>query len=264
MKILIAEDDLVSRRFLSKFLGSYGECDLVVDGLETLDAFLLALKDGEPYDLICLDIMMPKVDGLIALKAIRNLEEKYGVAPKNRARIIMTTALAEEHLIRTSFDLGCEAYAAKPIETNNLLEVMRKLGLVVESPPKTPVAPPAAPQNIAEKDKNTTKQSMRKNDFAPTIFNEPPQITDGYFKSVRARPNYQLEVTMETGTAIHFDFRSRLNTARFGMLRDEELFRSAHTDGNYLIFSRADRMPVRITASEFMDLVMIDRRKQTR
>ncbi|MBP2664433.1 MAG: cheY7 [Firmicutes bacterium] len=56
MRILIAEDDMVSRKFLSKFLSQYGECDLTVDGLEALDAFLLSLKDNNPYDLVCLDI----------------------------------------------------------------------------------------------------------------------------------------------------------------------------------------------------------------
>ncbi len=84
----------------------------------------------------------------------------------------------------------------------------------------------------------------------------------GYFKSVHALSNYQLVVTMETGTKIHFDFRPRLDTVRFGTLRDEELFHSVQTDGNYLIFNKSGRMPVRITASEFMDLVLIDRRKQ--
>ena len=64
MRILIAEDDLVSRKFLFKFLSRYGECDLVVDGLEALDAFLISIKDDRHYDLICLDIMMPKVDGI--------------------------------------------------------------------------------------------------------------------------------------------------------------------------------------------------------
>ena len=64
IKILIAEDDLASRRFLSKFLAQYGEVDQVVDGLEALDAYLMAVKEKAPYDLICLDIMMPKVDGL--------------------------------------------------------------------------------------------------------------------------------------------------------------------------------------------------------
>lgn len=83
----------------------------------------------------------------------------------------------------------------------------------------------------------------------------------GYFKSVHAQPDYQLEVIMETGTTIQFDFRSRLDTARFGRLKDEALFQSVRTDGNYLIFEKAGRVPVKITTSEFMDLVLIDRRK---
>ena len=59
VRILIAEDDLTSRNCLNKYLSQYGECDLTVDGLETVDAFLIALKDETPYELICLDIMMP-------------------------------------------------------------------------------------------------------------------------------------------------------------------------------------------------------------
>lgn len=84
---------------------------------------------------------------------------------------------------------------------------------------------------------------------------------DGYFKSVRALPDYHLEVTMATGSVIRFDFRGRLRTARFGMLGEEALFRSAYTDGDYLIFQKAGMMPVKITAAEFMDLVLIDRSK---
>jgi two-component system chemotaxis response regulator CheY len=130
MRILIAEDDLISRNFLSKFFSRYGECDLVVDGLETIDAFLMALKDEEPYSLICLDIMMPKVDGVKALKTIRDLEKQYGVLQEKRVKIIMTTALTEAQLVQTAFDYGCEAYAAKPIDTQKLIEVMGKLGLI--------------------------------------------------------------------------------------------------------------------------------------
>ncbi len=78
---------------------------------------------------------------------------------------------------------------------------------------------------------------------------------------MRALPDYQLEVTMETGSTIHFDFRSRLDSARFGILRDESLFRSVRTDGNYLIFDKPGRMPVKIAASEFMDIVLVDRRR---
>ena len=130
MKILIAEDDLASRRFLLKFLAQYGEVDLVVDGLEALDAYLMAIKEKAPYDLICLDIMMPKVDGVKVLKAIRDFEMKQGVASEQRVKVIMTTALAETDYVNQAFEIGCEAYAAKPIDTDKLLEVIKKLGLI--------------------------------------------------------------------------------------------------------------------------------------
>lgn len=130
MKILVAEDDLASRRFLSKFLAQYGEVDLVVDGLEALDAYLMAVKEKALYDLICLDIMMPKVDGVKVLKAIRDFETKQGVVSEQRVKVIMTTALAETDYVNQAFEIGCEAYAAKPIDTNKMLEVIKKLGLI--------------------------------------------------------------------------------------------------------------------------------------
>lgn len=130
MRILIAEDDMGSRRFLAEVLSEYGTCDITVDGIEALDAFLLALEEGKPYHLICLDIMMPKVDGMKALKAIRDIERQKGIEGDKRSKIIMTTALNDKEFVMNSFDSGCEAYAAKPIDTQKLIEVMKKLGLI--------------------------------------------------------------------------------------------------------------------------------------
>ncbi len=130
MKVLIAEDDMASRKFLYKFLLTYGECDVTVDGIEAIDAFLLAWEEGHPYDLICLDIMMPKVDGLKALKIIRELEQNRGIEGERRAKIIMTTALNDQPTVLNSFQDGCQAYAAKPIDTVKLTEVMKRLGLI--------------------------------------------------------------------------------------------------------------------------------------
>lgn len=130
MKILIAEDDLASRKFLFKFLSGFGECDLTVDGLEALDAFLMAIQDGEPYDLVCLDIMMPKLDGLKTLKAIRDIEKNEGIEQSNKCKVIMTTALNDAETIMDTYDNGCEAYAVKPINTEKFLEVMKKLKLL--------------------------------------------------------------------------------------------------------------------------------------
>lgn len=132
VKILVAEDDLVSRKFFCKFLEQYGECDPVIDGLEAIDAYMMSMREKVPYDLICLDIMMPKVDGVKVLKAIRDLETKQGVLPEKRVKIIMTTALSETQLVQTAFEYGCEAYASKPIDVKYFTEVMGKLGLINE------------------------------------------------------------------------------------------------------------------------------------
>jgi two-component system chemotaxis response regulator CheY len=130
MRILIAEDDLVSRKFMMKFLTKIGDCDIVVDGLEAIDAFLISIKEESPYDLICLDIMMPKVDGVKVLKSIRELELHKGILPEERTKVIMTTALTDTQLVRKAFDLGCDAYAGKPIDTNKLVEVLQKIGII--------------------------------------------------------------------------------------------------------------------------------------
>lgn len=133
MRILIAEDDLTSRKFLFKYLSGFGECDIVVDGLEALDAYMMSIKDNNPYDLICLDIMMPKVDGVKVLKNIRDIEIQNGILPEKRMKVIMTTALAETQFVQKAFDYGCNAYAAKPIDIDKFTEALYKLNLIDDS-----------------------------------------------------------------------------------------------------------------------------------
>ena len=127
MRILVAEDDRLSRIFLKKLLTNYGECDVAVDGMEALDCFMDAIKQKKPYDLLCLDIMMPKVDGLKVLKAIRVLEKQHQL---KHTCIIMMTALADVEYVDQALELGCDAYAAKPIDTDKVETAMKNLGLL--------------------------------------------------------------------------------------------------------------------------------------
>ena len=101
-----------------------------VDGMEAVDAYLMALDAGTPYDLVCLDIMMPALDGYQALKAIRDIEQERKIPEDNRAKIIMTTALNEGANVNKAFDLGCVAYAGKPIDQVKFESVLRKLELI--------------------------------------------------------------------------------------------------------------------------------------
>ncbi len=130
MRILIAEDDYASRRFMQNFLSRYGECDVTVDGKEALDAFLMALEEKEPYDLICLDIMMPLLDGYEVLRAIREKEKEEQISEEEESKVIMTTALGDSRTVKKAFDLGCVAYAGKPIDKEKFERQLKKLGLI--------------------------------------------------------------------------------------------------------------------------------------
>ena len=130
MKILLAEDDFASRKFMDKYLSQYGECDATVDGEEAVNAYLMALEDEEPYDLICLDVMMPVMNGYQALEAIRKGEAERGVEKEDRVKIIMATALSGERVVDKAKKLECEAYAGKPIDVEEFDNILRNLGLI--------------------------------------------------------------------------------------------------------------------------------------
>lgn len=130
MKILLAEDDFATRKFMAGFLSKYGECDITVDGMEAVDAFLMALEDKEPYDLVCLDIMMPVMDGYQALMGIRNLEKQKNIPQEKAVKVIMTTALNDEANVKMAFELGCTIYSGKPIDQDRFEQALKKLNLI--------------------------------------------------------------------------------------------------------------------------------------
>ncbi len=130
MKTLIAEDDFTSRLLLQGILQAYGECHISVNGLEAVAAFRTALDAGVPYDLVCLDIMMPEMDGQTALKRIRGIEEAAGIFSSDGAKIMMTTALDDKKNIMGAFKEQCDVYLVKPIDRVKLVEQLRALRLI--------------------------------------------------------------------------------------------------------------------------------------
>jgi two-component system chemotaxis response regulator CheY len=131
MKSLIAEDDFVSRQILKEILSPLGDYDIVVDGDEAIAAFQMALRDKKPYDLVCLDIMMPKLDGNTALEQIREIEKKAGIVGSAETKIIMVTALDDPKTVfKSYYKGGATAYVVKPIEKEKLLKKIKDIGLL--------------------------------------------------------------------------------------------------------------------------------------
>lgn len=128
MRILLAEDDYITRNNMAGLLSKHGECDIAVDGKETVDAFVQALEKGESYDLVCLDIMMPIVDGYQALRAIRDVENSRGISTEEGVKVIMVTALDGEHNVDMAYELGCTTYISKPVVAQEFEEALEALG----------------------------------------------------------------------------------------------------------------------------------------
>ena len=114
MKALIVEDDFSSRLLLQELLKPYGAAHVAVNGVEALKVCEESIKKGELYDLICLDIMMPEMDGQTALKKIRSLEDTTGIGYSKRPKIVMTTALGDVKTVMGSFYELCDGYLVKP------------------------------------------------------------------------------------------------------------------------------------------------------
>ena len=112
MKVLVAEDDLASGKFMQKLLSKYGEVVLARDGIAAVDEFVNAVSTNERFDLICMDIMMPKLDGIAATKAIRAMERPDAV----EIPIIAMTANAFEEDARKCVEAGMNAHLSKPLQ----------------------------------------------------------------------------------------------------------------------------------------------------
>jgi two-component system chemotaxis response regulator CheY len=127
MKVLVAEDDMASGKFLTKLLSKYGQVDLARDGIEAVDNFVKAASENSKYDLVCLDIMMPKIDGYKALESIRNAERKLGIPRISRCKIIMISALDEGFDSSYASD-DYDEYICKPIDIVKFDNIIRKMG----------------------------------------------------------------------------------------------------------------------------------------
>jgi two-component system, chemotaxis family, chemotaxis protein CheY len=130
LRILLVEDDFASRLLLQTFLSNYGDCHIAVNGKEAVEIFRYGLERSQRYDLICMDIMMPEMDGREAVGHIRALEEEHGILSSSGAKIIMTTAVDDVKEVIRCFHELCDCYLVKPIDLAKLLDQMRAYHLI--------------------------------------------------------------------------------------------------------------------------------------
>jgi len=122
LKVLVAEDNIINQRVVVNLLQQLGHTGMVVNDGEKALKCLAKIK----VDLVLMDVMMPNMDGLQALAAIRAQEAVTG----GRLRVIMATAHDEPGEAGRYKRAGADGYLAKPLELDRLkAEIQRVLSL---------------------------------------------------------------------------------------------------------------------------------------
>lgn len=129
IKTLIVEDEPISRKILERLLSRWGKVHFAEDGAGGLALALDAINQGDAFDLICLDVKMPHLEGREVLQKIREHEEKLNFSLAERAKIIMITGATDKETILGSFQDGAEGYLTKPLDVKKLRELLHKLDL---------------------------------------------------------------------------------------------------------------------------------------
>jgi len=124
-RVLLVEDDFATRLLLQTFLSRYGECHVAVNGKEAVAAFRAASDCGQPYRLVCMDVLLPEMNGREAIGQIRAIEEASGVFSNSGAKIIMITNVHDIKEVSRCFRQLCDVYLTKPVDLRTLLRHLR-------------------------------------------------------------------------------------------------------------------------------------------
>ena len=125
MRILVVDDEVVSKAKLSKIMEQYGQCDSAANGGEALEMVEAALEEGQPYQLVTLDIAMPGMDGMEVLDRLRKLEQQKN----HSSRILMVSSHAQRDLVSECIQFGCDDYLIKPIRPEDIKKKLRIFSL---------------------------------------------------------------------------------------------------------------------------------------
>ena len=129
-KILIVDDSASMRESFTAMLGSLAECHLAVNGREAVDLIRQARGKGENFDIVIMDIIMPEMDGLTAVKEIRKFESETGWSGQETLTIIIVTTIKDpSRILMAQYECGADAYITKPFDEETVLQTLSNNGL---------------------------------------------------------------------------------------------------------------------------------------
>lgn len=130
MKTLIVEDVHFLALILERIINPFGPVDFAPNGRKAIDLCSKAFAKNEPYDLICLDLLLPEVDGFEVLYHIRHFEDSFNIPKDDRTKIIVISTFNDSKTVTRASRAGCDGYIAKPFRKDKILEELQIHGLI--------------------------------------------------------------------------------------------------------------------------------------
>jgi two-component system chemotaxis response regulator CheY len=150
MRVIVADDESVSRNKLQEIMEPLGKCDFFEGGRAVIEAFQESHEEGEPYQLLMLDIGMPDVNGIQVLHEVRRIEKEREIHDENRVKVIMVTAHPDKDTIITFFRAGCDSYIKKPFDRELIFTKLEELGFKVAEKEEKPARDRSVRENVAQ------------------------------------------------------------------------------------------------------------------
>jgi CheY-like chemotaxis protein/nitrogen-specific signal transduction histidine kinase len=194
LRILVAEDNIMNQHLIKYLLQNWGfRFDLVFNGIQAIEA----LKKQD-YDLVLMDIQMPEMDGHMATRNIRN-------GLRSSVPVIAMTAHAMEGEREKCINSGMNDYISKPLNEENLLDMIIKYTKDKENDHPAPVAPGHSVISMDYIDRLSDKDKEFKNEIIREFVKRVPDNIQTLEKAINEK-NYSTihKIAHDMKTTIHF------------------------------------------------------------
>jgi len=131
LNVLIVDDDEITRIHSNELLKPHGHCRVAASGAQALALVEQSITDGQPYDLILMDVVMPVLDGLATVRRIVTLYNDRHVPLERRPKIVMLSSVDEpDTQIDALYACGADHYLLKPLDWDKLEAALAELKLI--------------------------------------------------------------------------------------------------------------------------------------